>query len=421
MSIYKLKNLLCAYTAIDDITRNSNLDSNAEVLNYRSIEQQLVALLVDEGLPYDVKGGKVIIDINGYTKSYNINDIYPYISPDGQYKIMFKNMQDSMPQSEYLLQQKEEYNDDSKRFGRDTYNTQVKPAKEEEISDLSNSDYIETYIPSMQQEEKREENEFRAINDVMPEKEEKEEELTDDLIKEALMPDKTEEKSSSDEISLPEFADAVEQITGNSAPVSETETSVLREGEPQNAMPPEVKAINKNEMTYEKATLVLRDKRTGALSKLLAVSFPLDKDDRTMITHIATRDSSTTLLGEVTETPFNDTTIITRRSRDNSFSCDYYVRDNNYYEIRKEGVKQGGNSGHLSIYDEDLAVYAYPIGTKNNENGEATLAYYIYTEGYYYCSSTKENPAVFNYRGKKYMLRAVWNGDMAYINIAEAH
>ena len=172
-------------------------------------------------------------------------------------------------------------------------------------------------------------------------------------------------------------------------------------------------------MTYEKATLIIRDKITGETSKLLAVSFPMDEGSGYVITHIATRDSAKTLLGQTTETPFRDTCIVTKMNYGSPFSCDYSIKNSERYEIIKDSVKRGGKGGRLSIYDNDLTVYVYPIGTKNGEDGNAPIAYYVWSEGMYFCSSTKENPAVFSYKGKKYNIKTVWKDDMAYINISD--
>lgn len=421
MSLYKIKYLLDAFTSIEKITKNASMNSPSEVQNYIKLETELIARLVDEGIPYEVKAGKIVVDVNGYTNSYNINDIYPYVSPDVQYKLMFRNMQGNMPPNEYLLQQNNEY--DSSVYTK-TYQDRVYTENtSEEVTqkdDIESNEYIEAYVP----EDKTPEKSVTA-----PEKESL---ITDDMIKEAISSKQASE--SVEEEKHPDVTAALEQSntpsTGSESlmeiPLEEEEvysepsTTILtadQQNKPQ--LPPDIKAISKYDMTYEKATLIIKDKITGETSKLLAVSFPMDEGSGYVLSHIATRDSAKTLLGQTTETSFRDTYIVTKMNYGSPFSCDYSIKNSERYEIIKDSVKRGGKGGRLSIYDNDLTVYVYPIGTKNGEDGNAPIAYYVWSEGMYFCSSSKENPAVFNYKGKRYKIKTVWKEDMAYINISD--
>lgn len=426
MSLYKIKHLLDAFTSIEKITKNASMNNPSEVQNYTKLETELIARLVDEGIPYEVKTGKIVVDINGYANSYNINDIYPYVSPDVQYKLMFRNMQGNMPQNEYLLQQNNEYDNISeytKSYQGSSYNEDAseRVINTEEVThkdDIESNDYIETYVS---------ENKAPEESVTTPEQESL---ITDDMIKEAIGKKEPAENTEdlSDIAAVSEKNEAGSSNSGSiiEIPLEEKEeytelstTILTAEQLDRPQFPPDIKAISKFDMTYEKATLIIRDKITGETSKLLAVSFPMDEGSGYVITHIATKDSAKTLMGQTTETPYRDTYIVTRMNHGSPFSCDYSIKNSERYEIIKDSIKKGGKGGRLSIYDNDLTVYVYPIGTKNAEDGNAPIAYYVWSEGMYFCSSTKENPAIFSYKGKKYNIKTVWKEDTAYINISD--
>ena len=340
MSLYKIKHLLDAFTSIEKITKNASMNNPSEVQNYTRLETELIARLVDEGIPYEVKTGKIVVDINGYANSYNINDIYPYVSPDVQYKLMFRNMQGNMPQNEYLLQQNNEYDSISeytKSYQGRSYN---EDASERVINtEEESNDYIEAYVSENKAPEK---------SVTAPEQESL---ITDDMIKEAIgkkgPAENTEDISDSAVVS-----EKNEAVSSNSESIieipleekeeyTELSTTILTAEQldrPQ--FPPDIKAISKFDMTYEKATLIIRDKITGETSKLLAVSFPMDEGSGYVITHIATRDSPKTLLGQTTETPFRDTCIVTKMNYGSPFSCDYSIKNSERYEIIKEVYKK---------------------------------------------------------------------------------
>lgn len=442
MSLYKIKHLLDAFTAIEKITKNSNMDSTPEVQSYKRLETELIARLIDEGIPYEVKAGKVIVDVNGYANSYNINDIYPYVSAEMQYKLMFKNMQGNMPPNEFLLQQN---NDIPPSYTAPAYqNTNTQDIRREQkpvihVQSTLNDEYVEAYIPEDTSgktdiSDKQEEDEKKIEMPDNPESQ-----ITDEAIRNALngRDDKevidafnrnnyfnkaADSESTDAKEKDTDFPDGLQEIPleVQDDSYNEPSTTILTADQLNKAqLPPDIKSITKYDMTYEKATLIIRDKMTGETTKLLAVSFPMDEGSGYVISHIATRENSKTLVGQVTETPFKDTCICTKMNYGDTFSCEYTIKNNDRYEITKDSVKHGGKGGRLSIYDEDLTVYVYPIGTKNDDDGDAPIAYYVWSEGVYFCSSTKENSAIFTYKGTKYKIRAVWNEDTVYINISD--
>ncbi len=450
------------YTEIFESSRKLQKPTKYDHKRTALIQCIAIAGLIEAGAPYEADNGEIIIDTGMDFKSVFINDVYPYLSPEGQMKVMVENAKmvelPAPPPSEQLPLQEnatEETQTDIPEF------TSAAVKKEEKRKDpIKMMDGLENYESDQPVPD---EDGFGSPEERTAYFENQKWNSVESASVAPEQPAVTPEPSVTPEspivpvpdVPVPNVPESVMPAPETAAPivnpepsynsynnigteVNQTDPAYVDEA-PVNTPPvensstvyPDVVALNKYDITYERCNLEVT-KSDGTVLRFSVHSAPLTENyDGMIISRLKGLGNNNNYIhtecGSELAFVINDTVIRAKQGNGvgNTFGCMFWSDDPTVM-INKINVEVGGNQGNLVIYDDDLELRIYPFHNVrnketgrmefgNNSKGEAAFLYYVKNKDQIIASSGIEREPKFTYENVDFLIKAKWNDDDIFL------
>ena len=425
------------YTEIFESSRQLQRPTEFDTKRVLLIQNIAIAGLIEAGAPYTAEKGEIIIDTGIDYKRVFINDIYPYLSPEAQMKVMVANAKMFELPAPQGVNYSAPQNTSSSAMQQDEIRTFTSEGvRKEEIrkepmkmmdgledyddSETKIEDEIETLEESVQEDElinKKWENVNRQT-DAAPVQQTAAEEPVTAYVEELNNINKSETSLESVPVQ-----DSPEPINNMEQKSEEKEESEHPEAD--------VIELSKHGITYERCNLEII-KADGNIARFSVHAAPLKGNNWDVIIVRLKQTGENggyihTECGIEPEFVYGDILLKVKKNMKNDevFSCDFYSSDPSV-RINKINVENGGKQGNLVIFDENLELRIYPFPNVrnrttgkmefgNNKKGEAAFLYYIKNGDEVIASSGAERPAQFEYEGENIAIRAKWDKDKVIV------
>ena len=466
MSLQKIGKYTEIFESSRKLQRPTQFDSRRAAI----IQNIAVAGLIDSGAPYECENGEIIIDTGLEYKSVMLNEVFPYLSPEGMSSVVIKNAQKSeLPPPGYYQQPADaqpQYTGYEQQAYPNYQNISVQPAPDTVPVQQPQPEHLEgNYQTEASKEAEKKADPIKAMMDGLedysteqeqnintePTAEDKE---IEELFNNNLKQKKAEQRKWQDASEIPPVQTRPQQeanvqpeqsalVQGttvmNENPdgttsilTSESEQPVFQEEIPTEA---DVVELNKNVLTYERCNLEIISSITGRTYRFSVHAAPVTNiNDDNIIVRIKLlgKDSNyiQTNYGTVVDFTIEQTFISVKREKrqDGVFSCIYTASEG--YSINKLNIERGGNGGNLVIYDNNLELRIFPLANikdpntgkmvfGNNKKDEAAYLYYIKTNNTVIASSGVERKPTFKYNGCDLIIMAKWFGDTIRLSADE--
>ena len=475
------------YTEIFESSRQLQRPTTWDSRRVAVIQNIAIAGLIESGAPYECENGEIIIDTGIDYKSVFINDVFPYLSPEGQTGIILKNSQKAAelpPPSHYQPQQpaytQPAYQQQPQQASFTPYNDPPQSSYENEYQPYQNisvqpapgtapvtppqpQQLNENYQTQASKEAEKKADPIKAMMDGLedysaeqktpvsapdvPDDDEMEKLFNDNLRQKQAENRKWQDASEIPPVQTKSVAEELKYTAPQSPQPSqpsqpapqvqtlsqdeavkkaEESTTVLMAEQP--SQPKEdVVEMPKNDVTYERCNIEVKNVNTGKVYRFSVHSAPIDGlDDDNIIVRIKLLGKNSNYIqtnhGKYVDFAIENAMITASREPrpDGSFACHFSV--NSGYEINKLNVETGGNKGNLVIYDDNLELRIYPLPNikdqstgkmvfGNNKNDEAAYLYYIKNNGQIIASSGVERKPTFKYNNCNLIIKAKWFGN----------
>ncbi len=464
MSLQKIGKYTEIFEASRKLQRPTMMDSKRSLL----IQNIAIAGLIDSGAPYEINNGEIIIDTGTDYKSVLMNDIYQYLSPEGQTSLIIKNAQKAElppPVQRYTPQQIEQLSQlNMQTYSQDNYNYQnnYSYAEPQQVQQQTQSvpEYQTEYQTAASKEAEKKQDPVKAIMDGLedysydteqsgnlssvPEDDELEAIFQNNLKQKTIENQRWENMSYAGN-SYTEEPQPETPVPQQLTPVQlsyESDTDVLYSN--QTAQPVEIDRTEgsddvlemlKENITYERCNIEVKNITSGVVYRFAVHAAPLTGlYDNNIIVRIKLLGKESNYIvtncGTTVDFAVEQALIrVTREQRtDGIFSCQFAV--SNGYEINKLNIEHGGHGGNLVIYDQNLELRIYPLPNikdketgkmvfGNNKKGEAAYLYFIKIGEHTIASSGVERIPTFTYNGCELIIRAKWSGNTVLLSADE--
>lgn len=418
------------YTEIFEASRRIQRPTKEDSMRITLIQNIAIAGLIEAGAPFEADNGEVIIDTGIDYKSVFINEIYPYLSKEGQTKVIFENQKKAeLPAPDYHTPETPEPIKTPEIYNTMPVNTPIPPVPPtqpmpEEERPIENIQYQSEASRIQERKEHPADAMMEGLEDYNyePDMDEAEETIpledyeytpnqetapAEAFSQPAEEPNEETQEPSQDQWSYtgqsvqntysetPEYSEPTRpetpeytssqpmdapQDTFYTAPASENPTEFTPEqayNAPQQMPSTDITALDMKDLTYERCKLELMNVITGESYKFTVHAAPLTEnfDGRVIIRlkqlgrnnkYILTQQGTHIIFN------FNNISIHAAQSEDANgrFVINYWV-EGNEFRVEKSGAEYGGNGGNLVIYDEELELRIYPVpNVKDNQTGE---------------------------------------------------
>lgn len=440
------------YTEIFECSRKLQRPTKFDDKRVMLIQNIAIAGLIEAGAPYTAENGEIIIDTGIDYKSVFINDVFQYLSPESQMKVMVENakmVELPAPQRPYSISeaqaspapQSEEVKEfSSEAFKREEFKKE--PMKMMEgLEDYESDSFVSETTVVVQPDQEPKPESTQAVTVL------KEEQTLNEKWESLDKPAPHIEPGSGEAITVKEASEQSarnDEIAGYSAELanvnlsdaseqfsyknSETHDETVFEDTMQEEAQQEqhdVMELSKYGITFERCNLEIT-RNDGSVVRFAVHSAPLtDINDINIIARLKLVGENGgymhTAYGEEPTFVYEDLVIKMKKDmrNDGIFSCSF-ASDNPSVMINKINVENGGNQGNLVIFDENLEIRIYPFQNVrnketgkmefgNNKKGEAAFLYYIKNGDEIIASSGAERPAKFIYEEANIAIRAKWD------------
>ncbi len=439
------------YTEIFECSRKLQRPTAFDEKRVTLIQNIAIAGLIESGVPYTAENGEIIIDTGIDYKSVFINDIFQYLSPEFQMKVMVENAKIK----ELPAPQNINYQD----IRPETVHQDIRPETVhwEEVFNSKGVRKAEIKKEPMKMMEGLED--YEPENTVTTEYEtEQRVEITSE---EDLINKKWENVNAQTEpVTIPSQQMETPELNNNEQAVSEkpieeksavpAKTPVENASIPDNFESPDnidvrkeeseypeadVMELSKYGITYERCNLEVI-KGDGSIVRFSVHAAPLKGNNWDVIIVRLKQTGENggyihTECGVEPEFIYGDLSIKARKNNNSVFSCDFYSDDSSI-KINKKNIENGGNQGNLVIFDDNLEIRIYPFPNVrnketgkmefgNNKRGEAAFLYYIENGEEVISSSGAERPAQFDYEGERIAIRAKWEKEKIIVGAEVVH
>ncbi len=420
MSLQKIGKYIEIYEKCDAVRQPTKEDTRRIAL----IQHIAIAGLIDAGAPYEVENGEIIIDTGIGYKSVFINDVYPYLSLQGQNKVIMENSRtNQLPPPTQYQNQNDQMNTQYNQYSsyQTNYNYQT---EQQDYQNYSQQDYQQqSYQQQDYQQQPTETYQQETTTDTTYQTEASREYERKQNPEKVMMEGLEDYNADSVNEDDNNFAD-LEYIRGFDEQGNELNQDTQNYSN-------DIQALNKDQLTYERCQLEVRG-ADGTTMRFTVHSAPLtEADDGRIITrfkllgknanYVHTEHGRQLEFALATQTALINIYVEREMRPDGVFSCRFFSDDPSLY-INKIGVIHGGTQGNPVIYDNNLEVRIYPFPNRrnnetgemefgNNNKGEAAFLYYINNNGNEFSSSISEQAPYFSYDGSNYMVMARWDND----------